>query len=169
MSDISLHVCLTALSHKNCGSKRWWLQKALIVKEKGWLRPPLSGEITPFRHRACVFGLLRRVPYCHHQCGGGGGGGWLRVSGRAADEELRPPGGGTARRALLRATESSRLTPCWSLSSCLWRSSFFRSVGSLDSHAQSLSHRSSVYTIGPYWWYGQSSSCTWGSLGSSRV
>ena len=107
---------------------------------------PFRREITLFWRRACVFGLLRRVPYCHHQCGGGGGGGWLRLGGRAADEEL-PPGGGAVRRALLRATESSRLTPCWSLSACLWRSSFFRSMGSPDSHAQSSSHRSSVY----YW------------------
>ena len=90
---------------------------------------PFRKEIRPVKCCACVFGLLRRVPYCHHQCGEGGGGGWLRLGGRAADEELLPPGGGAVRRALLRATESSRLTPCWSLSACLWRSSFLRNVG----------------------------------------
>ena len=90
---------------------------------------PFRREVTLVGRCACVFGLLRRVPYCHHQRGGGGGGGWLRLGGRAADEELLPPGGGAARRALLRATESSRLTPCWSLSACFWRSSFFRSWG----------------------------------------
>ena len=108
---------------------------------------PFRKEIRPVKCCACVFGLLRRVPYCHHQCGEGGGGGWLRLGGRAADEELLPSGGGAVRRALLRATESSRLTPCWSLSACLWRSSFLRNVGSPDSHPQSWSHRSYNRTI----------------------